>query len=179
MILNPHGCSCGFVGRVGRAKPQAVLLVLVLASNRQFAQFAKEGRTPRFICSLSVLGVASIRACLSQYRLRSSASPTTCDDLHAQGTVLRGFARVVRVELVEQFAPLCLTSLECVLQLCSPSQLLVLLCSPSQLLVLVMLTSQFYYVSRNSSPVCRSTDFRSSKWSSATARYPPEARRVP
>ena len=82
------------------------------------------------------------RACLSQYRLRSSASPTACDELHAQETVLRGFARVVRVEvLVEQVAPLCFTcSFECVLRLCSPSHLLVLLCS------------QFYYVSRNSSP---------------------------
>ena len=103
VILNPHGCSCGFVGRVGAAKPQAVLLVLVLASNQQLAQFAKEGRT-RFISSLSV-GAASIRACLSQYRLRSSASPTACNELHVQGTVLRSFARVVRVEVVQVAPP--------------------------------------------------------------------------
>ena len=134
---------------------QAVPLVLVLASNQQFAQFAKEGRT-RFICSLSV-GAASIRACLSQYRLGSSASPTACDDLHAQGTVLRGFARVVRVEVVEQVTPLCFTSSECLLGLCSPSQLLVLLCSPSQLLVLVRLTMYRDIPLLVASLVCRSS----------------------
>ena len=193
VILNPHGCSCGFVGRVGRAESPSCT-----AGTRRRQQLAirpVRQRTRTHVAMHHLFAKCwrhfyyPRRACLSQYRLCSSTSPTACDELHAQGTVLRGlFARVVRVEVqVEQVAPLCFTcSFECVLRLCSPSHLLVLLCSPSQLLVLVRLTSQFYYVSRNSSPrrlsfVCRSSTDCSvfQTLSNARARYPPAARRVP